>query len=86
MAVGFTGIAFAMTAFTGGLSSPLAGILCAKIGRPAVITLGICVEFFALQFIGPTRWFHLPHSAGITFTGLAVLGVGMAAVQVSTLQ
>jgi len=46
--IGLTGLAFALTALTGGISAPLMGKLCKKIGRPAVTSLGFTIEFFAI--------------------------------------
>lgn len=86
MAVGLTGLAFALTALTGGLSAPLMGKLCAKIGRPAVTTLGFAIEFVAINFTGPTIYFGLPPTLPVVFIGLGLLGIGVAAVQVSSLR
>jgi MFS family permease len=80
MGVGLTGLAFALTALTGGISAPLMGKLCKKIGRPAVTSLGFLIEFIAINFTGPTHWFRFPHTLWITFIGLALLGIGVAAV------
>jgi MFS family permease len=86
MPVALTGLAFAMTALAGGISAPFMGKLCAKIGRPAVTTLGFCIEWVAITFTGPTRFLHLPNNVGVCMTGLTLLGIGVAAVQVSTLR
>lgn len=86
MPIGLTGLAFASTALFGGIAAPLMGKLCAKIGRPAVTTLGFAIEFVAINITGPTAWFGIPASLGGTFVGLCLLGIGVAAVQVSSLR
>lgn len=43
MSIALTGLAFALTALTGGISAPLMGKLCKKIGRPYVTTIGFVV-------------------------------------------
>lgn len=86
MPIALTGLCFAATALAGGISAPFMGKLCAKIGRPAVTTLGFTIEWFAINFTGPTRYLHFPNNIGIAMTGLTLLGVGVAAVQVSTLR
>jgi MFS family permease len=86
MPIALTGLAFAMTALAGGISAPFMGKLCAKIGRPAVTTLGFSIEWVAINFSGPTRWLHLPNELWSSLIGLTLLGVGVAAVQVSSLR
>ena len=62
------------------LTSPLMAKLCLKFGRPAVTTLGFTLIWLSMQFTGPTRWLHLPHSIGLVLTGLFLLGVAGAAI------
>lgn len=80
MPIALTGLCFAATALAGGVSAPFMGKLCAKIGRPAVTTLGFTIEWFAINFTGPTRYLHFPDNLGTAMTGLTLLGIGVAAV------
>ena len=69
----------------GGLSAPLLGALCKKIGRPAVATIALFSLWLAISFLGPTDYLFIPPRIWTNLLGFVFGGIGLAGIQITTL-
>jgi 4-amino-4-deoxy-L-arabinose transferase-like glycosyltransferase len=84
MGVAVSGLGLALIALFAGLGGPLWGKTLNFWDIRKVCAAGLLIEAFGIFFIGPAE--PLPTSFGFMFPGMALLGVGVAAVQVVTLR
>jgi MFS family permease len=84
--VSLVGLCFAIVPLAAALSGPFFGKLCKKFGRPAITTLGFSLMWLAQNFIGPTSYLHIPSGLWSNLVGFVFLGMGVIAVQVSSLR